>query len=190
MPPQTRARFAQSIIEEVKALPPKQWHAIRDKTGRAWEQILQAPSVAWLDEATYNALTETIRAQLGDTESQQLYRRLGRRVLDNPNFQSFIEATIRLLGMSPHTILKVAPRARESVVLDSGSLRYERVDTRCARLHLRDFPATTYATGTTVILLSGTWLGLLDVAGAGSTAKVSNEQVDLYAGHTTFVLTW
>jgi hypothetical protein len=177
-------------MEEVKALPTVQWHAIRKRMGPTWQQILDTPSVSWLSEVTYNSLTEAIRAELGDMPTQQLYRRVGRRVLSNPNFQSFIESAIRLFGLSPHTLLKVAPRARASVVNYSGTMTYQWVSERCARLHLRDFPASTFASGTTIILLSGTWLGLLDAAGVASSARVATENVDLRAGHTTFVLTW
>jgi len=190
MPPQTRARFAQSTQEEVLALPPAKAAAIRMRTGAAWQRISSAPPVSWLDEETYNALTESIRAELGDKEMQRMYRRLGRRILSNPNLQAFVESVIRMLGMSPHSLLKAAPRGRASIVQNSGILIYEWSSDRSAKLHLRDFPASTFRTGTTVVLLSGTWLGLLDAADCGSEAAVTMQNVDLQAGMATFVLTW
>jgi hypothetical protein len=190
VPPETRARFAQSIVEEVLGLPEATCQAIRQRTGAAWRRIEEAQSVAWLDEATYNALTESIRAELGDGETQCLYRRVGRRILANPNLQSFFESVIRLSRMSPHALLKMAPRARDMVVRASGILTYEWGGPCLARLHLRDFPPSTFASGTTVCLLAGTWLGLLDAAGVGGSAQVANQATDLAAGRTTFVLTW
>lgn len=190
MPPQTRARFAHSTQEEVLRLPPYECDAIRSRTGPVWERIAETPPVGWLDEATYNTLTESIRAVLGDAAMTRLYRRLGRRLISNPSFQSFLESVIRVFGLSPHTLLKAAPRGRDSVVKDSGTLEYEFVSPSCARLHLRGFPPSTFASGTTVILLSGTWLGLLDVAGVGSSAALTTEAVNLRAGNVTFVLKW
>lgn len=172
------------------ALPPAKAAAIRVRCGPAWQKIESAPPVSWLDEPTYNALTESIRAELGDVEMQRMYRRLGRRILSNPNLQSFIEGVIRLFGLSPHSLLRAAPRGRDSVVQSSGTMTYERAGPRSARLHLRDFPVSTFRSGTTIVLLSGTWLGLLDAADAGERATVTMEDVDLQAGRATFFLNW
>ncbi len=164
--------------------------AIHRRCEKAWTRIEESPPVAWLEEETYNALTEAIRSQLGDAETIKLYRALGRRILSNPNIQSFIESGIRLFGVSLHTLLKATPRGRDSLVRDSGTLIYEYVSQQSAKLHLRNFPVSTFKTGTTVVLLSGTFLGLLDAAGVSRTAKLETEQVDLLSGHATFVLTW
>lgn len=190
VPPATRARFAQSIMVEVMRLHPSQREEIRKRCGMVWQKIEETPPVAWLDETTYNTLTDSIRAQLGNEQTIRLYRGLGRRILENPNFQSFIESVIRLFGLSPHTLLKAAPRGREAVVRDSGTLTYEQVTPYCAKLHLRNFPASTFKSGTTVVLLSGTFLGLLDAAGVSKTARVETTGVDLLAGNATFVLSW
>ncbi len=190
MPPATRARFAQSIVAEVKRLPSGQRTAIEQRCGDAWDRIEQSQPVSWLDEATYNALTDAIRSQLGDEETRNLYRALGRRIIHNPGIQQFVESVIRLLGMSPHTLLKATPRGRDSLVRDSGTLIYENVGPRAARLILRDFPPSTFRSGTTVVLLSGTFLGLLDAAGMQRSAKIEMSDVNLQAGHATFNLSW
>ncbi len=190
MPPATRARFAQSILEEVNRLPRVWSEPIHQRCEKAWIKIQESPPVAWLEEETYNALTEAIRSQLGDAETIKLYRALGRRILSNPNIQSFIESVIRLFGMSPHALLKATPRGRDSLVRDSGTLIYEYVSQHSAKLHLRNFPVSTFKTGTTVVLLSGTFLGLLDAAGVSRSAKLETAQVDLRSGHATFILSW
>ena len=164
--------------------------AIERCCGDAWDRIEQSQPVSWLDEATYNALTEAIRAELGDAQTRNLYRALGRRIIHNPGLQQFIESVIRLFGMSPHTLLKATPRGRDSLVRDSGTLFYENVGPRSARLILRDFPPSTFRSGTTVILLSGTFLGLLDAAGMQHSAKIAMTDVDLQAGNATFNLSW
>jgi hypothetical protein len=190
VPPATKARFAQSIIEEVSRLPAHRRDAIRSRCGTAWDKIEQAPPISWIDEVTYNTLTDSIRSQLGDDGTRSLYRALGRRIIHNPSFQNLVESVIRLLGMSPHTLLKATPRGRDSVVRDSGTLTYEYVGPRAARLVLRDFPVSTYKSGTTAVLLSGTFLGLLDAAGMQRSAKIELTNVNLQAGHTTFNLSW
>lgn len=190
MTPQTKATFAHSIQVAIASLPPAQAAAIREKAGAAWLQISQAPSIAWIDEVPYNALTGAAREVLGDAAMRELFRFLGRRVTHTVSFQQLMEGAIRLMGLSPHTLLKVMPRGRESVVRNSGTMTYERVSARCARLRLRDFPPSTYSSGTTVILLAGTMLGLVDLAGYSASVKVDLEDVDLQNGHTTFVVSW
>ncbi len=190
MSPQTKASFAHNIMDELRALPPNVTAAIRARTGPAWTHIEQALPVMWLDEETYNALTEATRAELGDEAFQALFRKVGRRLIKTPLFQAALEAMIRISGLSPHSLLKFAPRGRESIVRDSGELTYTCVDERCAHLTMRDFPASTYRTGTTALLVGSTLLGLVDVANHAGTASLSLRDVDLERGRTTFVLRW
>lgn len=190
MSPRTKARFAQSVLEELTALSPEIAASCRARSGPAWAQVEQALPTEWLDEATYNAVIDAARAELGDESFRALFRRMGRRLLRVPLFQAAAEAIIRVSGLTPHTLLKAAPRARDAVVADSGTLTYERVGERGARLSLCDFPPSTFRSGATVILLSGTWLGLVDIAGHQATAGLTLEGVDLDRGRATFVLTW
>lgn len=190
MPPETRASFAHTIQEMLAKLESEQVEGIIKRVGPIWARIEKAPKVAWLDEGTYNALTEAIRAELGDEGTRALFRKVGRRMLTSSNLQALLESAIRLFGMSPHTILKLIPRGRQTAVKNSGTLVYERVDDRCVRLHLTDFPASTFQRGTTVILLSGVFLGLLDTASVSETAKIATKDVDLLAGKAIFELSW
>lgn len=190
MAPQTKARFAHSIIEEINRLPTTPRTHIRGMCGVSWQKIVDSPAVSWLDETTYNTLTNSVRSVLGDEQTRRLFRLLGRRIIHNPGLQSFIESTIRVFGLSPHTLLKAAPRGRDSLVRDSGALLYEYQGPRYARLVLQHFPASTFRHGTTVVLLSGTFLGLLDAAGEEKTAEVQTTDVDLNRGCCTFHLRW
>jgi len=190
MPPETRASFAHGIQELIAKLEPEQVDGIIKRAGSAWSRIEKAPKVAWLDEGTYNALTEAVRAELGDEETRALFRKVGRRMLTSNNLQTLLESAIRLFGMSPHTVLKLIPRGRQTAIKNSGTLVYERVGDRCVRLHLTDFPASTFQLGTSVILLSGVFLGVLDAASVSDTAKLETKDVDLLAGKATFELSW
>jgi hypothetical protein len=190
MSPRTKARFAQSVLAEIAALSPEIAHAVRARSGDAWQRIEKALPMEWIEEATYNAVIDATRAELGDEAFRALFRRMGRRLIKTPLFQALIEAVIRISGLSPHTLLKAVPRARDAAVAESGTLTYERAGDRCARLFLRDFPPSTFRSGATVLLLSGTWLGLVDIAGHEATAQLDLEDVNLERGRATFVLRW
>lgn len=174
----------------ILTLPPEQCAGIRQRMGPVWDEIASTPKVAWLNEATYNTLSEAVRAELGDDGTIELYRKVGRRLLANPHFQTFVETALKVFGVSPHAVLKLIPRGRDSVVKHAGSLTYEKLDGRSARLKLSSFPQSTFHKGTTVLLLAGSFLGVLDAANAGSAAKVETADVDLQHGNTTFLLSW
>ncbi len=158
--------------------------------GAVWDEIASTPKVAWLNESTYNTLSDAVRAQLGDDGTIELYRKVGRRLLSNPHFQTFVETALKVLGVSPHSVLKIIPRGRDSVVKHSGTLVYEKIDAHSARLRLSGFPVSTFSKGTTVLLLGGAFLGVLDAANAGDGAKVVTSDVDLGNGCAIFTLSW
>jgi hypothetical protein len=188
--PETRASFAQHVQEIVLSLPSEQITGIQHRMGSVWDEIANAPKVAWLGAKTYDTLSDSVRAQLGDAGTVELYRKVGRKLLANPHFQSFVETALKIFGVSPHAVLKIVPRGRSSVVKHSGTLVYEKVDARCARLRLTDFPPSTFSKGATVLLLSGAFLGVLDATNAGEGAKVETTDVDFQRGCATFILSW
>jgi hypothetical protein len=130
-----------------------------------------------------------VRAALGDPATRQFFRHIGRRFMKSPSVQSAVEGLMRALGISPHSLLKLAARARASVVKNAGELTYVYVDKRCAHMELRGFPSSTYRHGTTAELLAGTWLGMLDAAGHPH-GQVELRGVSLERGDTDFVVTW
>lgn len=71
--------------------------AISSAVARRGNRSLRRRRLLWLEESTYNALTDAIRWQLGDAETTKLFRGLGRRIKENPNMQNFIESVIRVL---------------------------------------------------------------------------------------------
>lgn len=171
-------------------LPVEQSSSIRQRMGSVWDEIASAPKVSWLNQATYNMLSESVRAQLGDEGTIALYRKVGKKVLSNPHFQAFFETALKIFGVSPHAVLKIIPRGRDSLVKHSGTLGYQKIDERQAKLKLTGFPVSTFSKGTTVLLLSGSFLGLLDAVNVGDSAKIEVQDVDLLTGSATFILSW
>ncbi|MFO0573085.1 MAG: hypothetical protein U1A78_03735 [Polyangia bacterium] len=187
--PATKASYAQTIQAEINNLPRETQRVIYARAGAAYERIATMLPIEWVEEETYNALTNAVRGALGDPGTRQFFRHIGRRFMKNPSVQSAVEGVMRAFGISPHSLLKIAVRARGSVVKNAGELTYVYVDKRCARLELRGFPSSTYRHGTTSELLAGTWLGMLDAAGQPH-GQVELRGVSLERGDTDFVVTW
>ena len=135
--PATKASFAQAIQAEINNLPRETQRVIYARAGAASERIATMLPIEWVEEETYNALTNAVRAALGDPGTRQFFRHIGRRFMKSPSVQSAVEGVMRAFGISPHSLLKIAVRARGSVVKNAGELTYVYVDKRCARLELR-----------------------------------------------------
>ncbi len=186
--PRTKATYAHDVQSIVLRLSPVQRQRVIDACGEAWTVIEDAPRSMWLDEPTFNALTEAIRVTLGDEGTRSLYRAVGRILVKNPAFQFAMEAMIRISGMTPHTLLRLAPRAREAVVRNAGKLTYRNVGDRAVRLRMVGFPPSTWRLGSTALMLAGNWEGIIDAAGA--TPSVLIDELDLEGGSCVFDIQW
>ncbi len=108
------------------------------------------------------------------------------RLRDSALMRSLIDAVLRISGMTPHAIFKVAPRARASVVVNAGTLNAVRVGDRQVRLELRGFPPTSLLPN--AVHLRGSWLGILDACNVVGT--VTTRVVDRSRGDVDFEVDW
>lgn len=189
MPPLTRASFAHDLQAEVLQLPSATAAAVCATVGDVWDEIAGHLPNSWIEEATYNALTNGVRRTLGDEATLALFRRLGRRIVKNPNLANAVGSLAKVFGVTPHTSFKFVPRARGQMTRNAGDLTYERVDENHCRLILKGFPPSTFRSGTTVILLRGTWLGVLDFTNQPH-GTVTVENLDIEAGSCVFDIRW
>ena len=109
-------------------------------------------------------------------------------MVKNRNFQNAIEALVRILGVNPHTLLKLVQKVRASLVKDSGVMTYEKVGPSAARMAIDGFPASTWGLGSTTLLLAGCLEGGVDAMGA--LPHVQTRDLDLEGGSCVFEVTW
>ena len=107
------------------------------------------------------------------------------RFRDTPMMRPLIDAVVRLSGMTPHAIFRIAPRARAAVVTDAGTLEYFRVADTEARLELRGLPGNAVAPN--AIHMRGGWLGILDACHVQGTVSAD---VDVPRGNIDFAIRW
>lgn len=188
MAPQTKATFAHEMQDQIVTLPSADRDRVVGACGAAWFDIKNALPGAWLDETTFNAMNEACRREVGDQAYQQLYRQVGRRLVKNRNFQHAIEALVRIFGLHPHTLLKLTPRVRQSLVKDSGTMTYTKVDAAEATIRIEGFPASTWRLGSTNLLLAGCLEGGVEVMNA--VPDVTTEALDLEGGSCVFRVRW
>jgi len=160
---QTRISYMHDLLTEVRQLPPQQADALIAAHADDWARLEKDYGGAWVDQDVFFPMFETLRRELGDDDFRELFRRLSGRLVKAPFLQALVESVIRISGLRPHTLLKVAPKARQGLVKNYGVLRYHRVGVDHAELRMTDAPASCWSTGTTALLLVGSMEGLIDL---------------------------
>lgn len=143
-------------------------------------------SVGLVDSGDYDVLMRAIVAVGGEELLTEISRRHMVRFRDSPIVRPLIDAVVRLTGLTPHTIFRIAPRARANVVADGGTLETFREGDKQARLALRGFPG--HQLPLTVVHLRGGWLGILDVCKVDGACDVVVTDHD--AADADFVIRW
>jgi|GEM_PF-1193882 len=187
-PPQTRASYAQDVQAEVMKLSDADRDAIMERSGEAWGRIERALPQEWIEEVTYYAMVSAIRIELGDEGMRALYRRMGRVIAKTPLFDTAVSAMIRLSGLTPHTALKFVPRGRNKLVRHSGDMSYEKLGPTHAVIRLRGFPPATFEKGSTMILLAGSFEGIVEAFRGEPQLEIEGIQLD--KGNCDFNIRW
>lgn len=187
--PKTRASYAKGVLDEVDQLEPGARAAVRAAAGaEVVTRIERAVNTEWLEPAVFDGITEAVRKVLGDDGTRRLFRQLGRKLAKHPALQAAIDALVRTFGLNPHTLLKFAPKGRGVMVLDSGDVTYVKKGPKVADLVLKGYPPSTFRSGTTTVLLAGTWEGILDLCQVKGAVVVAAE--DLEQGDATWTISW
>lgn len=180
-----RASFAKEMLEEVEA--DRRGAAIvaaigADVVGR----IKGETAMAWVEAADFERLLSACLEVGGDDALTEISRKHLLRFQRNPLFKNALDAVVRIIGLSPHTVLKLSPRARDSIVQDGGTLAYEKVDATTCRMHLRGFHPNNFAAS--LVNVRGTWLGALDLCHVSGDVVVDSR--DAVRGDVDWTVRW
>jgi hypothetical protein len=179
-----RASYAQSIVAELVQGP--RGHEVMTAIAPEAARINALVGVTLMPADDIDAVFRIVIEKFGEDLVVQASRHHMARLRDSPLMRSLIDAVLRISGLTPHAIFKVAPRARDSVVSGVGTLAAVRLGDRQARLELRGFPPHSVALH--VVHLRGSWLGILDQCGV--TGTVTATMVDASRGDVDFDIDW
>jgi hypothetical protein len=137
-----RARHMKTFLEAIDALKPADAESVRSLARpETLEEIETCLPSAWLPIEMDVELTEHVSNVLGAARADQFYQKLTLGDYETSVFKSFIDMTVRMIGLSPTTYVKMVPHGFGLMYRDYGSLRaLEREENR-ARLLFSAIPA-------------------------------------------------
>lgn len=180
-----RASFAKEMLEEVEADAARA--AILDRLGRdVVDRINAQTPMAWVDARDFELLLLAVVAVGGDDALVAISRRHAVRIRKNPLLRNALDAMVRIFGLSPQMVFKLAPRARGSVVQGGGTLTWEKLSETSCQLLIRGFHPDEFHVA--LVNARGTWLGVLDLCGVDGDVSIDN--ADVGRGDVDFVARW
>ena len=103
-------------------------------------RIVHATRVDWLPVETYLELLSAIQPHAGDDGLRRWARAAVGRSIATSFFKPLVETAIRLFGVSPASIFKVAPQAWQQAFRGGGDLVVLGLGPGTCRVGLRDLP--------------------------------------------------
>lgn len=186
--PMIRASYAKELVHAIDALALTQRDRVHARlTDGVAARVLATPSLSLVSGADHQALMEAAFAELDEAAFVALIRQQTAKYRQS----AFIAATIttlqRLVGKSPHGLLKHLPKLRDATVQGYGTLAYTRGADNEAHFALSGYPPQ-YMTPANSALFVATFLGALDVIGTSGEAMMTS--VDRELGKAQYLVRW
>jgi hypothetical protein len=190
MPPECKGSYARSLLAAVDTLGGSTAAAIRHATPpEAIARIESAVATEWIPFEHYQAVAEAVRKELGDAQNRRFWHKVTARNFASPLLHHLIEGAVRVFGMSPAGLLKIAPRGRDLMVRGCGTLTFTNgSELRSGVLVLDHFPPSLFATGTTLEIVGATFEGFFEIAHTRGTVTVTEQ--DPTRARAVFLVRW
>lgn len=122
--PAVRARHMKTFVETIGALEPPVRERIRARLpSEHVVAIDEAVPAVWLPMAINLSVTDAVSLELGPRDAHAFFRALVSAEYETDTFRAFLASVARLLGLTPTTYVKMAPRGWELVFKNCGALR-------------------------------------------------------------------
>ncbi len=143
---------------------------------------------AWLPIELDVELTDHVSNVLGAARAHQFYQRLTLGDYETSVFKSFIEMTVRLIGLSPNTYVKMVPHGFGLIYRDFGTFRpLERSDNR-ARLLFTAIPSACVKTPLWLESVRSSFHTAFDLT--QTRGQVDWDELDLPGRRAIFAFRW
>ncbi len=106
------------------------------------EQVANSVSVAWLPVECDVHITRAVVDVLGVRGNRRWSRDALLRSANGPLLKPILDGASAPVGLTPHALYKVGPRAFGMIYRDLGEVRYEHIDPRHARIVHEAIPAS------------------------------------------------
>jgi len=158
---------------------------IADLPARDLRQIEQAAPFDWLPIAIDLELCRAVHAAAGDEGSRAWGRATVRLGIEHSMLKPVFEASVRLFGLTPMALLRLAPLVWRSTFREAGRFQVTMVPGQAASLRLIDLPEVMRVRPF-LLTVAGCCEAVFDmVHGTGAI-----ELVDPAGGEPRFIATW
>lgn len=125
--------------------------------------------------------------ELGEAQASEYFRRFFAKHRNAPILRTVIDGAIRVFGLSPNSVLRVAPRTWDLVFRDHCTIEWSRQGDSAARVVLRDAAPELLEWPSYALAFRAFFYGILDIASAEGEVT---QAVDLEAASITYELRW
>ncbi|HEY6556176.1 MAG TPA: hypothetical protein VI072_02845 [Polyangiaceae bacterium] len=140
--PAVRARHMKTFVDTIDALEPPVRERIRARLPPGHVSAIdEAVPAVWLPMDINLAVTDATSLELGPRDAQAFFRALVSAEYETDTFRAFLASVARLLGLTPSTYVKMAPRGWELVFKNCGALRPLERERHRAWLEYTDIPS-------------------------------------------------
>ncbi|HEY8039941.1 MAG TPA: hypothetical protein VIF15_09120 [Polyangiaceae bacterium] len=162
--PVVRARHLQQWLENVtREEDPGRARFFASLPAEVRSTIEGASRVAWLPVALHVQLADVLRDAFGPARAHDYYRRAFAASLAHPPFDALVRTGARLLGLTPGSFLRWAPRGYETSFRNCGTLSTEALGPSRGHLVYRSLPGVCTASDAWLDSFQSTVYGVFDV---------------------------
>jgi hypothetical protein len=177
--PRVRARFLQEWLAAMEEEPARQRSRFFAALPADARSTIEASArTSWLPVGLHVLLADLTLAALGPASAHDYYRRAMSKSLQGPLLGPAVRTATRLLGLTPGTFVRWAPRAWETGFRDCGALVGEVTAPGRGRLLYQDLPDVCLASDAWLDSAQGSAYGVLDLAGASGVARIDKSRLD------------
>jgi hypothetical protein len=188
--PAIRAAITKDFLDTVEAAEPDLMAQITSAVPLTTVgDLTRLTRLGWISMGDHLALNEAAHRVVGDTTFRALWRRSMLRSFDHSTLKPLLDGAVRLFGLSPAGMTKIAPRAWALVSRDCGELVLEPSSRpNEARVVLAHFPPPLFRSRTFIVGLAGAFECFYDLSAVRGEVSITNERPD--EGSAVFELRW
>lgn len=158
--PAIRGFVCRMILEGARALPADKQRRVLPRVPEQTLSLIEStPRMGWVPIEESMKLTESLHSALGTPGFRQFLSEQADRMASYPLLQNLFDGAARLLGLTPHALLKWSTYAWEQAFRDCGRLVYqprqEQTESNRVEMRLEDVPPLLLLEGTFAQALAG-----------------------------------
>lgn len=177
--PSVRAKFTQMTLSDLSTLGVEEEERIRKQLAPGTvRRIEDAGALEWIPVALDVELTRAMFLVMGREKARRYFRDNLRQAAEGPILHSFVQAALRLFGMTPAAMVKITPRGWKQLFRDCGEFEAEIPGDGEAILHWRELPPVITDSRPWVDGVVGSFEAMFDICETTGTIDLHRDGIE------------